>query len=94
MDVKIKLATEKRIKKKYKKEIYTDVIFNFSSMTPIKWKRSLKSCCLNRAKTISSSDAIYKEEITNLEEKFNSYPKKFVDKIIERFHMNNSNCHN
>ena len=78
----------------YKKEVDTDIILNFSSMTPIKWKRSLISWFLNRAKTISSSDAIYKEEITNLEEKFNSYPKKFVDKIIERFHMNNSNCHN
>ena len=51
---------------------------------------------MNRAKTISSSDAIYKQEITILKEKFaqNGYPKKLVDEIIERFNMNNSNCHN
>ena len=65
-------------------------------MTPIKWKTSLISWFLNRAKPIFLSDAIYKQEITNLKEKFaqNAYPKKFVDKIIERFDMNNSDCHN
>ena len=51
---------------------------------------------LNRAKTISSSDAIYKQEITNLKEKFakNGYPKKFVDETLERFDMNNNDYHN
>ena len=50
-------------------------------MTPIKWKTSLISWFLNRAKPIFLSDAIYKQEITNLKEKFaqNAYPKKFVD---------------
>ena len=35
----------------------------------------------------SKSDAIYKQEITNLKKKFaqNSYPKKFVDEIVERW---------
>ena len=39
---------------------------------------------------------IYKQEITNLKEKFaqNGYPKKFLDEILERFDMNNSDCHN
>ena len=36
----------------YKKEIDTDVILNFSSMTPIEWKRSLIVWFLNRAKVM------------------------------------------
>ena len=96
LDIKVKLATGKIITKVHKKEIDTDVILNFSSMAPIKWKRALILWFLNRAKTISSSDALYKQEITNLKEKFakNGYPKKFVDEIIERFDRNNNNCHN
>ena len=95
LDIKVKLATGKIITKVHKKEIDTDVILNFSSVAPIKWKRALILWFLNRAKTISSSDALYKQEIINLKEKFvkNGYPKKFVNEIIERFNMNN-NRHN
>ena len=53
LDINIKLATDKIITEVYKKEIDTDIILNFSSMTPIKSKRSLILWFLNRAKTIS-----------------------------------------
>ena len=91
LDINVKLTREKVITKVHKKEIDTDVILNFSAVTPIKWKRALILWFLNRAKIIASTDAIFKQEITNLKEKFmkNGYPKKFVDDIIERSINNN-----
>ena len=75
----------------YKKEIDSDVILNFSSVTPIKSKRSLILWFLNRAKTVSSSDIMYKQKIIKLKEKLanNGYPIKFFDDVLERFGSNN-----
>ena len=85
LDIIIKLTTEKIITRVYRKKIDTDVILNFSAITPIKWKRALILWFMNRAKIIASTDTIYKQQITNLKEKFikNCYPKKFVDDVIE-----------
>lgn len=60
------------------------MIFNFSPMTPIKWKRALILWFLNKAKTIASNDTIYKKEIIKLKRIVhkNSYTKKFVDDVI------------
>ena len=47
-------------------------------------------------KIIASTDTIYKQEITNSEEKFikNGYSKKFVDDIVERSINKNKECIN
>ena len=47
-------------------------------------------------KTKNSTDAIYKQEITSLKEKFikNGYPKKFVDDVIERSINSSKECTN
>ena len=51
---------------------------------------------MNIAKVIAPTDTIYKQEITNLKEKFikNGYPKKFVDDVIEIPINNNKECNN
>ena len=84
------------ITKVYKKEIDTDVILNFSAIIPIKWKKALVLWFLDRAKIIASTDTIYKQEITNLIEKFiiNCYLKKFFDDVIERSSNNSKECTN
>ena len=62
LDVKIKLA-DKIESKVYKKEVDTDVVLNFSSIAPLKWKRSLVLWFLNRAKKLSSNNTIYNKEV-------------------------------
>ena len=49
---------------------------------------------VNRARIIASTHKIYKQEITNLREKFfkNGYPMKFVDDVIVRSININKDC--
>ena len=92
LDVKIKLA-DKIESEVYKKETDTDVVLNFSSIAPLKWKRSLVLWFLNRAKKLSSNNTIYKKEVVKLKEKFlrNNYPEKFFTDILRNFEENLSN---
>ena len=46
------------------------LIENLSAITPIKWKRALILWFLNRAKIIASTVTIYKQDFTNIKEKF------------------------
>ena len=93
MDINIQITRELVITKVHKK-IDVDVILNFSTITPTKWKRALILWFLNRIKIIASTDAIYKQDITNFKEKFikKCYPKKFTDDVIERSINNKKEC--
>ena len=76
------------------KTFASDIILNFTSMTPIKWKRSLILWFLNREKVVSSSDTILQKRNCKTERNMarNGYPMKFVDYVLERFGDNNIDC--
>ena len=63
-------------------------------MAPTKCKRALILWFVNRTRTIACRHKIYKQEFTNLKEKFfkNGYPKKFINDIIERSININKDC--
>ena len=63
----------------YRKDTYTGVMLNFSSIAPLKWKRSLITCLLHRATVVCSTQTLLNQEIVRLKNIFfsNGYTERF-----------------
>ena len=71
----------------FRKKTHTGVLMNFFANVPSKWKTSLISCLLNRAKCVCSSESYFNMEVANLRKLFcrNSYPISFFNRVLQRF---------
>ena len=71
----------------YRKPTNTDVILNYHSVAPTKWKRSLIKCLLTRAYRLSSNINLFMSEVEKIKNilQRNSYPSAFIDRNIEEF---------
>ena len=70
----------------YRKATDTNVIINFQSVTPEKWKIALAKWFLHRADRVCSTKELYENELQHVKSTYeaNGYPECFMDKIIEQ----------
>ena len=68
----------------FRKSTNTDVLFNFSAMRPVAWKRCIILVSLNRGKLICSSPKLFNEEVNNLRWMFqkNGYKRTFLTRFL------------
>ena len=71
----------------FRKPTNTGVLMNFSSMAPLKWKKALTKCFLNRALRLSSSLEYFTSEVDIIKTKLkaNGYPDRFVKSICDEY---------
>ncbi len=74
----------------YRKPTFSGVYSNFSSFTPDSFKFGLVMCLLYRAFNLSSSYALFHEEVVRLKSILarNAYPRALIDCCISKF-LNN-----
>ena len=87
LDVSITIQDAAFDTKVYRKPTNTGVLMNFQSMTPIKWKKTLIKCLLNRALRLSSSFDNLQSEIETITShlKDNGHPNRLVKNIYKEF---------
>ena len=71
----------------YRKPTNTDVVMNYDSSAPPKWKRALINCLLLRAYNTSSSFSLFKKEVERVKTTLqrNSYPDYIVNQAVNAF---------
>ena len=71
----------------YRKPTNTDVVMNYESSAPMKWKKALISCLLTRAYNISSTFSLFTTEVEKIKAIFgkNSYPSSMVNQCVDTF---------
>ena len=71
----------------FRKNTCTDVILNFHSVCPVKWKIGLILCFLNRAWKICSTYKLFDLELKKLQNIFvkNGYPVDFFLGVLNKF---------
>ena len=71
----------------FRKNTDTNVVMNYSSMTPKKWKVGLIKWFLHRADRVCSDKSLFSKEVDRLRDTFykNGYPNWFFDKTIREF---------
>ena len=76
----------------YRKPTNTDVVMNYDSSAPPKWKRALINCLLLRAYNISSSFSLFKKEVERVKTTLqrNSYPDYIVNQAVNAFILRNN----
>ena len=92
LDVSISIKDTGYDTKVYRKPTNTGVLMHFESMAPLKWKKTLVKCLLNRALRLSSTfDNLISEieTITSCLER-NGYPDQFVKNICKDFIESNN----
>ena len=74
----------------HRKKTFTSLLLNFHAYAPLHWKTALIRCLLQRAFRISSSWALFHQEILKLKEIFiaNAYPAALFESIVKRFLAN------
>ena len=72
----------------WRKPTHTGFLLNYHAVCPLKWKSGLITCLLNRAKTICSTESLFRSKVTKLKEMFfkNGYPAWFFNEIINSFY--------
>ena len=87
LDTKIELTDNGFTSTVFRKSTNTDVILNYSSVAPTKWKTGLIKCLIHRANRICSTKPLLRKEIDHLRSMFyrNGYPKRLFDQIVEEY---------
>ena len=71
----------------FRKKTNTNVLLNYNSTAPLKWKKGLIRCLLVRAHRICSNMTLFTSELSNIRRilQRNSYPCAFINNIIDDF---------
>ena len=87
LDTLIQLSNDGFTSTVFRKATNTDVILNYSSVAPMKWKTGLIKCMVHRAHNVCSNQVLLRREIDHLRQMFfkNGYPRKLFDQILEEF---------
>ena len=87
LDMELKIHNNNLQSWIWRKPTHTGVFLNFKAICPLKWKSSLISCMLNRAKNICSDCHLFKNEVEKLSSMFcnNGYRNYFFDKVFYQF---------
>ena len=88
MDTEITIRKGSLKSSVWRKPTHTGVILNYHAVCPLKWKSGLITCLLNRAKTICSTESLFRSEVTKLKEMFfkNGYSAWFYNKTLNTFY--------
>ena len=85
LDVQIHVNNNKTITSTYRKPTFTGLYANWNNFMPVKYKRSLINCLVNRALRICSEPDVLDIDLMFIRNTFlnNGYPKNFVDACIK-----------
>ena len=88
LDVNVKINEFSVDLSVYRKPTNTNVMLNFNSVAPSKWKAGLIYCMLHRGWKICSSLNLFYDEVGNLRKVFlqNGYPVSFFNAIYSLFY--------
>jgi hypothetical protein len=92
LDVNIRITSSNEFETKvYQKPTNTGVLLNYTATAPQTWKTAVVKCLLNRAKRVTSSKELLREDISVVKTMFlkNGYPDSFLERIISEFLNNN-----
>ena len=87
LDTQITIKNQRFQVEVYRKPTNTDVIMNYESSAPLKWKRALLNCLLTRAYNLSSNYSLFATEIEKIKTIFrkNSYPSSMINRSVDEF---------
>ena len=90
LDVEVELVDTQINTWVYRKNTNTNVIMNFTDITPKSWKAGLVKCFLNRALNVCSSSYLFQKEVKFLKSLFleNSYTSSFFETVYDAFMSN------
>ena len=87
LDTRIQLVGNGFTSTVFRKDTNTDMILNYSSVAPMKWKTGLVKCLVHRAHKGCSNKILLRKEIDHLRQMFfkNGYPKRLFNDIVDEF---------
>ena len=89
LDVDIRLLPSGVETNVYRKPTNTNVLLNYVAIAPLRMKKGLIHCLINRAHNICSSPSIFESEVAKLKDIFalNGYPRSLFYKVLENFKL-------
>ena len=87
LDTQITIKDQRFQVEVYRKPTNTDVMMNYESSAPLKWKRALLNCLLTRAYNLSSNYSFFATEVEKIKTIFrkNSYPSSMINRGVDEF---------